>query len=311
MLVVTHHSTIEALNAGVPATMMDFMGDFGSSGVDIFFVISGFIMVYIQHNKNYSIKTFYLERVIRIAPLYWVLTFLYLFAHYLINHEILSINYLIHSLLFINQSPIGAHQYPVLYVGWSLEYEMFFYLIFGLSIYLFNKNSNVLFITIPVITLLTAFTIFFASSLLILEFLLGMVVAHLYLIDYRNKLLSYSALVIGFILLITSMFYNFEIDRFFKWGLPSALLLYGAITLKQLQNKTLIYSGSASYSIYLVQVFSIPLFYKLTVYLFDSFNANLAFVICLIFTWFAGLFIYTILEKPMIKLIKNTSFAKK
>lgn len=52
----------------------DFLTGWGANGVDIFFVISGFVMVYIQKNKPRTPKAFLTDRFFRIVPMYWLLT---------------------------------------------------------------------------------------------------------------------------------------------------------------------------------------------------------------------------------------------
>ena len=95
-------------------------GDFGVQGVDIFFVISGFIMMHIMHQRSQNYLEFFLARFLRIAPLYYLATILTLligaaykptFWHIVQSFSLLKVYW---------------HQ-PVLVVGWTLEYEFCFY----------------------------------------------------------------------------------------------------------------------------------------------------------------------------------------
>ncbi len=108
------------------------------SGVDIFFVISGFIML-ITTRQSRPVE-FALRRVIRIVPLYWLLTAL--LAGLALLHPawfrttVVGWGYLLKSLFFIpypNPGHDGAFA-PLLVPGWSLNFEMFFYAIFCMTL---------------------------------------------------------------------------------------------------------------------------------------------------------------------------------
>ena len=115
---------------------------FGIWGVDIFFVISGFIMMYVT-DKDY--KFFFVKRLIRIVPLYWILT-VGVFIIALINPDFLNntsanIKHLIKSMLFIPFDKNGIGHFPILFLGWTLNFEIIFYLLFALSIFI-SKNHK-------------------------------------------------------------------------------------------------------------------------------------------------------------------------
>ncbi|MGV8915152.1 MAG: acyltransferase family protein [Kaistella sp.] len=117
----------------------------GSIGVPIFFVISGYIMVFstrkiTNDNLLHNVATFAKKRIIRIVPLYYLLTFAWIVLggsvlYYLERNPSIR---LLNSLLFLPQKD----QFPVLFLGWSLNYEIFFYLIFAIS-FLFRKYRYV------------------------------------------------------------------------------------------------------------------------------------------------------------------------
>ncbi|MCJ7934323.1 MAG: acyltransferase [Chryseobacterium sp.] len=127
----------------------------GSIGVNIFFVISGFIMAFTTQKKDFGVNTskeiilFYKRRIIRIVPLYFLLTL----AWMIIGRNLTSYFHgegferFIHSVLFLPQKDT----FPVLYLGWSLNFEMFFYLIFGISL-LFNVKRYIFIILFFIFT---------------------------------------------------------------------------------------------------------------------------------------------------------------
>ncbi|MGB0919773.1 MAG: acyltransferase family protein [Alphaproteobacteria bacterium] len=109
----------------------------GGSGVDIFFVISGFIICYTTRNTQ-SIKTFAIKRLARIIPLYSILTLglfviLSIAPQFAYSSEASWPN-LIQSLLFIpHEGPTGSVK-PLLKLGWTLNYEMLFYTVFAVAL---------------------------------------------------------------------------------------------------------------------------------------------------------------------------------
>ena len=112
-----------------------------SAGVDVFFVISGFIMVHASRGlfgEPGASRVFLARRVARIAPLYWAATSLYLAvalaAPALLNSEGLSPGLVLASYVFLPWArPDGAVQ-PAYSLGWTLNYEMFFYALFALAL---------------------------------------------------------------------------------------------------------------------------------------------------------------------------------
>ena len=114
-------------------------GWLGHFGVDLFFVISGFIMFHSLASRKYSAKEFFVKRLIRIVPAYWFFTFLMTLFFLLYSKEFSytgwSWDSLLASLFFIaSKNPSGIGYFPLLTVGWTLSYEMFFYALLSLCI---------------------------------------------------------------------------------------------------------------------------------------------------------------------------------
>jgi exopolysaccharide production protein ExoZ len=117
---------------------IDFIG-VGAFGVDIFFVISGFIMCHIAARER---GDFFLGRLIRIVPLYWTAT-LCVFAIAVYRPSLLQstpsdLLTLRDSLLFIPHARPNGMAWPTLFLGWTLNYEMFFYAVFAICLYFFR-----------------------------------------------------------------------------------------------------------------------------------------------------------------------------
>lgn len=113
------------------------IGEHGYFGVEIFSIISGYIMIY-STRKEKSKRHFLLKRFIRILPLYWLMTcFMYVIICVYPELSIMSEakpEYLIKSMLFLPFQNSKNYDVPILGVGWTLNYEVFFYLIFFVAI---------------------------------------------------------------------------------------------------------------------------------------------------------------------------------
>ena len=131
--------------------------EFGQYGVDLFFVISGFMMMVTTTSKA-SPTIFIAKRLWRIVPLYWFITLVYvillLLAPYLLPSGTLDFGYIIKSFLFIpSYGPKFPDLiWPLVIPGWSLNYEMYFYALFAIALLLSAKYRGL----VAVILLVTA-----------------------------------------------------------------------------------------------------------------------------------------------------------
>src|SRR3954471_23836273 len=118
----------------VPESAISFVLSYGGRGVDLFFVISGFIIFYATHGAGLTPAEFLRRRVTRIVPLYFVvIAAVTLLAITLPSTfgapDWYTPRHILKSLAFIS---FTDGDMPVVYVGWSLEYEMYFYLVTAL-----------------------------------------------------------------------------------------------------------------------------------------------------------------------------------
>lgn len=141
-------ANIQALRA-IAATLVIFQHIFivaiGSFGVDIFFVISGFVIAYVSVFEKP--EAFVLKRLFRVVPLYWLGT-LAVFAvagvaPSLVNSTTSNLIDLVKSLFFIPYVKGNGLTHPVLFLGWTLNYEVLFYAIFSVALMFGSKAAPV------------------------------------------------------------------------------------------------------------------------------------------------------------------------
>ena len=301
--VVLFHIILSASTYNQTTNLLLLVDNFGSSGVDIFFVISGFIITYAQSVNKKKISEFLVLRFIRIVPLYWFLTLvfslLFFFFSSYFRERTISLELFFYSIFFISNISLTVH--PVIIPGWTLEYEIIFYFLFSIS--LFFKKLKFKFIYLFIII---SFAAFILKEFKMLEFLFGVICAFIYLNYHMNKKNSFILLTISiFFFLITilnkSFLYNYLI-----WGLSSFLLVLSLIYLPQIKSKVFIFLGNASYSIYLIQIFTIPIFYKLSSKFLLILNTDIVALLCLLFSVIIGCMMHLFIEKPLIYSLKKT-----
>ena len=292
--VVVFHIIGNSISYGQP-TSLDILDGWGACGVDVFFVISGFVMAYTQARKRKPPLEFLKDRVRRIVPIYWLLTCLLLsmamFIPAVFRGPPPSVEHIVSSLFFM--SGLVTDRMPILYVGWSLEYEMLFYTLFALGLLL--KSDHYAFV-LPIIVL-AIFALLGWSYPMVMEFAFGMILAKLYL---KGKFkIGLPLVIVGALLLGASIFWKPDLDRLIVWGIPSVLLVHGALHMPQSTSKWLVYLGGASYSIYLVQVLTIPAFYKFSSRFLGYVQPDILGFMALVLTVAFACLTYQYVERPM------------
>ncbi|WHA43221.1 acyltransferase family protein [Agrobacterium larrymoorei] len=294
----------------------------GSAGVDVFFVISGFIMWHITSGKEVRPGEFLLHRSIRIIPLYWLIT-LSLAAAALLKPNLFPLDkptlpHVLLSLLFIpHLSPDGVNTYPFLTQGWTLVYEFLFYAFFAFA--LLFKARHRFFIISAIIVLLVSYGILFKpksiygawiTSSYLIEFYAGIIVSIL----VRHKLIlaniaSIFTAVFCIIAIIMTKNESVVEYRALYWGIPSAVLVWAFISCEKsgaMNNfPFLILLGNASYSIYLVH-FLVASFLNIALGLFNIEGSGfLFFVIGSLFAITCGIVTYLVVELPLLRAMRG------
>lgn len=281
-------------------------------GVDVFFVISGFIMYFAARHE--SPWAFLQKRLIRIVPLYWGATLALLAITTRMDFSSITndeVGHLVKSLAFIpHYSPTSPDEiWPYLVPGWTLNYEMFFYFIFLLAL-AFKKPAFATTIAI-LLLFLAGFFLNFDSAIartytapLLLEFLLGVWVARLYVSERLSPHLAW-LLPIGL-----SALFSLPILQDPSLVLAgkiacSALIVAGAASIREMRWKSSLLKllGDASYSIYLTHiVISLRVSSKLTQFMALEGWAQflLHVLLSLIISSAIGVLVYRYFEKPIL-----------
>jgi exopolysaccharide production protein ExoZ len=248
---------------------------FGYGGVDLFFVISGFIMVHTTRRKPVGPAAFLVQRLLRIAPLYWLLTCavyaVALVAPSLLGATSTDPTQLVESLLFVPFRKSSGAIYPVLFVGWTLNYEMFFYVLFAVGLLAPKREHGVLAVMAALVALAVlgrvlpseaaAYT--FYTDPIVLEFGFGMALA---LYGTRLRVSSTGARrallalgLLGILATATLALVLPDVHRVLTYGVPAAVVVTVAVTLHQsgtsLSNRALLALGNASFALYLTHPF--------------------------------------------------------
>jgi peptidoglycan/LPS O-acetylase OafA/YrhL len=279
LAVVLFHtlSTFDAHHSNLP-NWLNCAIQKGDFGVDLFFVISGFVIALSAlpdfARSAESPLSFLIKRFFRIAPAYWAVSVLYI---YYFPH--VDINQIVRSVTFYPLKGVEAPYYgvPVLYVGWSLVYEVYFYLVLGACL-IFGKRSifpmlayfSATLVILPPLmgNVLSASTtetsayrfayLAMATNPIIAEFLFGVGVAYLYRM-MRGRFAArwlYILLFTSAALSLTCIAFSPSGFNIFRHGLPFSVLIL-AVVLAEYDKlfkvpRSAIYLGEISYAIYLV-----------------------------------------------------------
>lgn len=274
LVVCFHH--INALRDRAAPDLPFF--EIGRFGVDIFFVISGFIMWTTTSARPTSGAEFMKRRIIRIVPLYWLFTLVTAFVS---TEGGLRLNLpdpvrLAKSLLFVPQwSPEFDLVAPVMLVGWTLELEMLFYAIFACV--LFMAPARRLWAMCAILATLTAIGLLFHPSAaipkafsdsIVAEFAFGLILGRLYEIGRLPQSAAFAAGLTVASLAMLALHRAMPDVRLIYFGIPAAMLVMAALMMESRIRdggawRTLRFLGDASYSIYLSHLMAMAISWKI------------------------------------------------
>jgi peptidoglycan/LPS O-acetylase OafA/YrhL len=263
--------------------------------------------------KPGSALAFIVRRFIRIVPLYWLTTTLWI----LIQRPAFDARTLLESYFFIPFDASGLTIAPLFGVGWTLNFEMFFYAIFSAAI-VFRRDVAVVCVTVILLftlfatrishTNITAFV--FWGDPIVLEFIYGMMIA----VAYRRGLripawLGGILCVAGIIAIWHTMPFPPPMtkNRWLVTGAPAAMIFAGMILQPpfEFRIRWLAVLGDASYSIYLWQGMAIATIAQLWPYGLNHIPVEDAMIVGLLATLGLGILSFRYIEIPASKWLRN------
>ncbi len=308
LLVVAYHA-VEQWTTHTPGYAPIEYWPNGSAGVDIFFVISGLVMtISVQRSagRRNAAWAFSKGRMIRIMPLYWVVTTLKIVSVLalpaLATRTTLDPFYVAGSYALLPVRDALGIIRPVLPVGWTLSYEMFFYILIAAALVF---RVPIMRVCAPLLLAFAALSFVlpagsFANTIVI-EFIFGIVIGNA-VPHLRNVRLTVAAAIgiIAFaLLMVVPVGGGFA--RPLTWGVPAAFIVAATVStelsLRPWLPQWLLAAGNASYVTYLTHGFVIPAVYLLI----RPISANLAamIVIGLIVSAIAGHATHRFIEQPL------------
>lgn len=270
--VVLLHATIADSSAGIFRI--------GSAGVDLFFVVSGFIMAHVATGDDW--RRFLGRRAWRIYPLWWCVFLAMLPAAFLAGK--IGPGDLLRNLTLL-PLPIGP---MVPTIGWTLLFEMGFYIACALAMRVGAAIPLALFVAA------FALDVPFVGNALVLEFLMGVAIARV----LGKPRLPLLAVGLGLVLLAiaptptawyeAAIWTNPMLGRAIAWGVPCALIVWGVVGLEDRLPRGGTLLGDASYSIYLA--------HPLAVLMLPGWPAKFVGGVVL------GLVVHALIERPVMRI---------
>lgn len=262
LMVVLVHLQVVLRPFAIPAERISFL----HGGVDIFFVISGFIMVHVTGNRPVGPGAFIADRLTRIAPTYWLFT-LVVFAVARLMPGLggfeASLADLVRSAAFI---PYGhaPHFPPLVYVGWTLNLEIFFYLLFALAMALTGRLA----LRITLLTAMLAVPVIAArfaapgtplalyGNPMVFEFVFGMIIAACRpQVEKIAAPLAWGIVALAAAAIIADPLQALTEGTFWRFGWAAALLVIGALALEAQGRRAgarwVLVGGAISYPLYI------------------------------------------------------------
>jgi exopolysaccharide production protein ExoZ len=296
----------------------------GNAGVDIFFVISGFVMWTTTMRRPTTPESFLRNRIVRVVPLYAFFTLALLagwaampwaFPHM----GAPTAQQVLLSLAFVPHYDPDGHIYPLLAQGWTLNFEMFFYGLFALGLILPLRRrlaaAAVALLMLPLLGLWVTGDLMRSAPALVLfnplliEFLAGLTIAHWAQSGWRPSAgLAWASLAAGALALglLPTPPADDNWMRLALFGGPAFLLVAGAVGLEMCGRIKLgrlpLLLGASSYSLYLSHTFVLSLVGKV----WPNWAGPLLFtLVATVASVAAAIAVYLWLERPLLLLLRR------
>lgn len=347
ILVLLNHTINfnEARSSDMPLGWLAQTGainNFGACGVDLFFVLSGFIMAHLLDKPGaMSASMFLKRRFIRVIPYFWLISATYIFVMTIFGQSF-TVGQWIGSVTIFPLGNPGHYETPALFVGWSLAFELSFYGVAALAVAIGRTSqarTALLSASVSVCALIGLYVapthdlIAIPFNAIWLEFMFGIIVQMLWR-DHAGRMGTRAATMLIFsgsaVMAASALFgYPFQVEakavvngesgalRSLLWGLPSATLTLGVIVHSAKANaghyydlvrNWLIHLGDASYSLYLTHMILL----MSAQYLLPGMPGMSDIIILLLMAGCVqfALLVYDYLERPMLSAMGSRFFSR-
>ena len=319
IIVVLFHISVKGAQYGNGA-LQGF--SIGGAGVDMFFIISGYIMCVSTVDRHLNFFQFSLLRIKRIIPLYWLTTtaalVIYLYNPHIVNTSGGETS------IWASYTLIPNGKKYLNSIGWTLSYEFFFYIIFALFINQGTYKAAVMSsITLLILVVIGLFAnndrplLNFSTHILYIEFVFGM--CCFYLINKKIVRLDpkygIALTIVGTVMLGLELFFSMPVQdewRGLTWGIPMLLIFVGLLSFEEFIQRSnsvirnlFLEIGNSSYSLYLIHPFTLSgtamCLRALNMTSNPYFFATILFVVSVSL----GHLVYLYVERPLIALMKR------
>jgi exopolysaccharide production protein ExoZ len=315
LMVVIFHATRVALDH-INSLPQSLEWQTGEAGVDVFFVISGLVMG-ISYYRGHSLHwaDFLRRRVTRIVPMYWIATTLKVVLLLLIPvtlsvHARISGWHTVASYLFIPAKDSEGVIYPLLGVGWTLNFEMLFYLLFTAALALRVKVLPFLTVSLGALAIAGLWrtghwpAVLRCADPLLLEFLMGLLLASRLARGLTLSNRSCALLLCAGVACMLAAPRDTDVSqmRVVFWGLPALGIVAAVACASWRPRGWQTQLGNASYAIYLFHGFVMSAMGAILNRIGFSYAALILWGLCgVALSALAGLAIYRFVETPLLQ----------
>ncbi len=322
-MVVFYHAHQEAEASSYPSTFSaeHYLFGFGTAGVHIFFVISGFVMIYSAMPRDgYRIGDFLAKRFIRIFPIYWLCVLFTMLVNAIIGRHI----------------PISPEQYPEIFLlwpgfspkiiapAWTLSYEVYFYICFAAAMMLGRARGLIalaVFFGLAVAARpfadTTSTLVDFLTNGLLLEFLAGAGIGWLALNGKLARVPGLLLIIVSVALFAAGIMYGYKRHAaVLMWGVPSIALIAGVVSYESRRAVPALvqrigHFGDGSYVLYLMhKALQYAMVAALALVSVRP-NALLFSLVCAVVCLILGELAYRHVERPMLRRLRRALLSPK
>lgn len=328
-ILLTHISSVEE-KYGTGVRILPDIVLFGTSGVDLFFMVSGFIIATFARDLPW--RLFVVDRVTRIYPPYWFYTTLIL-PLFILYPAAVNTSYSVAPSLWRSYLLLPDVTHPLLTVGWTLIHEMYFYAVFACILAVGFRLERAMVVWAGLIIAgYAAFEsqvdeynypeIFLLLHPLTLEFIAGVLIGSLVrsgCVKYNRTAIAagvaWSAALVAFAPDLHKLFFNFDITHIALVGPAMALIVYGSaardVRAVSRMPAWAVRVGDGSYSIYLCHILVISAIGRIFVrlprpdWLGPGILETGLVVACVVGPNVVGLISHRFLEKPALRFTRR------